>query len=70
MEPDKAKDRKSHAQRDEFEVAYYTKELGRKLQRKMLQQQMESTGSASQSAHGEDRSFDSHGATPQHDRAG
>lgn len=68
MEPDKAKDRKRH--RDEFEVAYYTKELGRTIQRKMLQQQMEALGSASNSAHGEDSSFDSHANPPQHDRAG
>ncbi|AMO23161.1 hypothetical protein [Ramlibacter tataouinensis] len=34
--------------RDEFEVAYYTKELGRPLQRKMLQQRLKdlSGGSA------------------------
>jgi hypothetical protein len=70
MEPDKVKDRKSHAPRQEFEVAYYTKELGRKLQRKMLQQQMESSGSGSRSAHGEDTTYDSHGNPPQHDRAG
>jgi hypothetical protein len=68
MEPDKAKPRKTH--RDEFEVAYYTKELGRSIQRKMLQQQMEASGSSSSSAHGEDSSFDSHGIPPQHDRAG
>jgi hypothetical protein len=68
MEPDKAKPRKT--QRDEFEVAYYTKELGRELQRKMLQKQMEATGSASSAAHGEDSSFDTLSSPPQHDRAG
>ena len=68
MEPDKAKDRKPH--RDEYEVAYYTKELGRSLQRKMLQQQMESSGSTSRAAHGEESSFDGPTTTPQHDRAG
>jgi hypothetical protein len=68
METDKpAKDRKQHR---EFEVAYYTKELGRTIQRKMLQQQMDAAGSASTSAHGEDSSFDAHSAPPQHDRAG
>lgn len=70
MEPDKAKDRKSHARRDEYEVAYYTKELGRSIQRKMLQQQMEASGSNSISAHGEDSAFDSPSNPPQHDRAG
>ena len=66
MEPDKAKDRV----RDEFEVAYYTRELGRTIQRRMLQQQMEASGSTSSSAHGEDPSFDGPSAPPQHDRAG
>lgn len=70
MAPDKVKDSKSHAQRDEYEVAYHTRESGRKLQRKMLQQHTESAGSTYQSAHGEDRLFDSHGNPPQHDRAG
>ena len=70
MEPDKARPRKTHSQREEFEVAYYTKELGRTVQRKLLQQQMEASGSSSSSAHGEDSSFDSHANPPQHDRAG
>ena len=56
--------------RPEFEVAYYTKELGRTIQRRMLQQQMDAAGSSSQSAHGEDRSYDTHSSPPQHDRAG
>ena len=70
MEPDKAtKDRKPH--RDEYEIAYLTKELGRTSQRKLLQQQLESSGSsASSAAHGEDSSFESHSSPPQHDRAG
>jgi hypothetical protein len=68
MEPDKAKHRS--AQRDEYEVAYYTKELGRTIQRKLLQQQMDASGSTSSSAHGEDSSFDSPSSPPQHDRAG
>ena len=72
MEPDKAKDRNSHSRRDEYEVAYYTKELGRSIQRKMLQQQMEASGSTSTSAsaHGEDSGFDTPSSPPQHDRAG
>lgn len=74
MQPDKAKPRKTH--RDEYEVAYYTKELGRPLQRKMLQQQLESSGSSGSSsiaiaAHGEDSSFDSLPSEPTWpDRAG
>ena len=60
--------RKAH--REEFEVAYDTTELGRNSQRKLLQQQMERSGSASTSAHGEDSAFDTHSAPPQHDRAG
>ncbi len=69
MQPDKAKPRKTH--RDEYEVAYYTKELGRPLQRKMLQQQMESTGSTATASHGEDSSFDSLPSEPTWpDRAG
>lgn len=70
MEPDKARHGQARAQRDEFEVAYYTKELGRTIQRKMLQQQMDAAGSNSSSAHGEDSAFDDHAAPPQHDRAG
>ena len=70
MQHDKARPRKPQPQRDEFEVAYYTKELGRTIQRRMLQQQMDASGSTSSSAHGEDRSFDSPSNLPQHDRAG
>jgi hypothetical protein len=68
MEPDKAKARKP--QRDEYEVASFTRELGRPLQRRMLQPQMETSGFSSSSAHGEDGSFDKHDSPPQHDRAG
>lgn len=68
MEPDKTRDRKPHEQRDEFEVAHYARE--RTIQRKLLQQQLDATGSAASSAHGEDSSFDSHSSPPQHDRAG
>lgn len=70
MEPDKAKPRKNH--RDEYEVAYFTRELGRSIQRKLQQQQMEASGSSSTSiaAHGEDSSFDTPSSPPQSDRAG
>jgi hypothetical protein len=73
MEPDKAKAKAKanpKTPRDEFEVACYTEEPGRTIQRRMLQQQMESSGCASNSAHGEDSSFDSPSSPPQHDRAG
>ena len=68
MEPDKARGRNAH--RDEFKVASFTRELSRAFQRKLLPQQMEASGAASHSAHGEDSSFDSHASPPQHDRAG
>ena len=70
MEPDNANHRQSKTHRDEFEVAYFTKEPGRTLQRKMLQQQLETSGSSPSVTHGEDSSFDSHSNPPQHDRAG
>ena len=68
MQPDKTRDRKAH--RDGYEVAHDPKELGRPVQRKMLPQQMESSGSASRAAHGEDSSFDSPSSPPRYDRAG
>ena len=71
MEPDKARPRQSpKTHRDEFELAYYTRELGRTIQRKLLQQQMDASGTAANCAHGEDSSFDSHASPPQYDRAG
>ena len=70
MQPDKARAKQSKPDREEFEVAYYTKELGRPLQRKLLQQQMEAGGSASTCAHGEDSSFESPTSPPRQDRAG
>ncbi len=69
MAPDK--DRK--APRQEFEVAYYTKELGRRLQRKMLQSRLndfsESTITAA-AQHDDDPSMDQQGEPPREDRAG
>ena len=65
------KDKESRAPR-EFEVAYYTKELGRKLQRKMLQRQFDdfSDSTITAAQHGEDPSVDHPGAPPRDDRAG
>jgi hypothetical protein len=70
------KDRKLNL--DEIEVAYYTKELGRTLQRKMLQRRLDdltesgkSTSSAAASAsHGDEIVPNVQLAPPREDRAG
>ena len=66
------KDRNSKAARDEYEVAYYTKELGRPLQRKMLQKRLNdlSDSAIEAASHGEEESIDSRASPPQDDRAG
>ena len=58
--------------RPEFEVAYYTKELGPALQRQRLQKQLArfSESAANQSAHGEDAAPLLDAAPPPDDRAG
>jgi hypothetical protein len=58
--------------RPEFEVAYYTKELGKSLQREMLQKQLNqlSDYSNARSGHGEDASPELQIAPPTEDRAG
>jgi hypothetical protein len=70
--PDRKTNR--HGGRPEFEVAYYTKELGKPLQREMLQQQLamlsESSAGGRQPTHGEDASVEPETAPPQQDRAG
>lgn len=71
MSPDKDR----QAAREEFEVAYYTKELGRPLQRKLLQRRFDELGeghsvSAATSSHGEDVDRDRHDKSPREDRAG
>jgi hypothetical protein len=71
MAPDKDKDRK--AAREEFEVAYWTKELGRPLQRKMLQKRLDDLSDstvAAAASHGEERSQESRAPLPPEDRAG
>jgi len=40
--------KKRDSERPEFEVAYYTKELGKTLQRQMLQRQLAQLGSSRQ----------------------
>jgi len=66
------KDRDRKAAREEYEVAYYTKELGRPLQRKMLQKRFDAfTDSAiSAAGHGEEASPEDRAALPPEDRAG
>lgn len=69
-------DRKLNRQgaKREFEVAWYTKELGRPLQREMLQRQLallsENGANARNAGHGEDAAPELEPATPQQDRAG
>jgi len=62
------------APREEFEVAYYTKELGRALQRKLLQQRLNelSGGKAAVAAahHGDQPSMQENAQPPREDRAG
>lgn len=72
MAPEKDKDRNDKkAARQEFEVAYYTKELGRELQRKLLQRQLaDLSDSSSRAAHGEEASPDRSIVPPREDRAG
>jgi hypothetical protein len=64
------KDRK--AARQEFEVAYYTKELGRSLQRKMLQKRLDdfSDSSGVTTMHGDAPAAENYDPPPREDRAG
>jgi hypothetical protein len=72
------RNRKPSGARPEFEIAYYTKELGKSLQREMLQQQLarlsESNGNGRNytgaARHGEDAAPELVPAPPQEDRAG
>ena len=66
-------DRNRNRQRGtpEFELAYYTKELGKPLQRQMLQKQLALLSESIQAAgHGEDLAPEHEGPPPQEDRAG
>jgi hypothetical protein len=56
----------------EFEVAYYTKELGKTLQREMLRKQLARLSENGNGAarHGEDAAPELEPAPPQEDRAG
>ena len=68
MAPDKPR----RAARDEFEVAYYTKELGRPLQRKMLQRRLNelTDNTISAASHGDEPSMHVETPLPREDRAG
>lgn len=60
------RNRKPIGGRPEFEVAYYTKELGKSLQREMLQQQLarlSGTGSV-RASHGDDAAVQPGSETP------
>jgi type II secretory pathway component PulK len=66
-----AKDRKPA--RQEFDVACYTKELGRSLQRKMLQKRLDDftdSSSVTAATHGEEPSAENYAQPPREDRAG
>lgn len=63
------KARKQQA-RPEFEVAYFTKELGRPLQRQMLARQLAGLNDDAVASHGEDPVSQADGSPPREDRAG
>jgi hypothetical protein len=69
---DRKGDRGRKSSRPEFEIAYYTKELGRPLQRKLLQRQFDAgfTDNQITSAHGEDPAPDGGAQPPSDERAG
>jgi len=65
------RNRKARGSRPEFEVAYYTKELGKPLQRQMLQQQLALLAeSGARRLHGEDTTSETEAPPPAEDRAG
>ena len=62
---------KDNSKRPEYEVAYYTKELGRNLQRKLLRERFAAfTDSKPLPAHGEDVRPETAQPPPEADRAG
>jgi hypothetical protein len=68
------RNRKPNDGSHEFEIAYYTKELGKTLQREMLRKQLallsESGKDTGVARHGEDAAPEAEPAPPQEDRAG
>jgi hypothetical protein len=69
MSPEKDR---SKPPRQEFEVDYYTKELGRSLQRKLLQKRLEdfTDSSSTAASHHEEPAAEVVWPTPRDDRAG
>jgi hypothetical protein len=74
MQPDNSmqQDKDRQPVREEFEVAYYTKELGRSLQRKLLQRHLAdfSHNNITAVCHGEDAEPELRSPLPREDRAG
>ena len=72
VDKDKAKAKDRKAAREEFEVAYYTKELGRPLQRKLLQRRLAelTDNNITAASHAEETSPQRDAPTPREDRAG
>jgi hypothetical protein len=68
--PDRNRNR--HGGTPEFELAYYTKELGKPMQRQLLRKQLALLGEGANAAarHGEDLVPEHEGPPPQEDRAG
>lgn len=72
MAPEKRKERRK-TPRHEYEVAYYTKELGRPLQRQLLQRRFEEIREGTISAassHADEPAPENEAAPPREDRAG
>ena len=71
-----AQDKDEKVPRQEFEVAYYTKELGRPLQRKLLQRRLDeipdghSVSAADASSRDEGTDRDRHDKSSREERAG
>jgi hypothetical protein len=72
MPRDKDRDKDRKPARQEFDVACATKELGRPLQRKLLQKRLDdfSDSSIVSASHGEEPSRESFAPPPREDRAG
>jgi hypothetical protein len=72
MEPKNTKGKDRKASREEFEVAYHTKRLGRSLQRRLAQRRLAdlSDGGITAASHGEELSPESNYVSPREDRAG
>lgn len=73
MAIDKDRDRNQReAARREFELAYYPREIGRPLQRKILERQLATLSAATpiKAAHHDERVCSVESGTPPDDRAG